>query len=163
MLYFLWGFTLSCFQGYLPNSNLAVEAMLATASLGAIWSSTSPDFGVTVSLNMFVHVYSGICPNLGVCNEDLCTRVIVCHRACKKIFWVCCFFLLQGVLDRFTQIKPKVIFSVEAVQYNGRKHDHLTKLRSVVEGLPDLTRVVIQPFCCEGLSVDISSVPKRYA
>ena len=35
--------------GYLPNSSLAVEAMLATASIGAIWSSTSPDFGVTVS------------------------------------------------------------------------------------------------------------------
>lgn len=34
--------------GYLPNSSLAVEAMLATASLGAVWSSTSPDFGVTV-------------------------------------------------------------------------------------------------------------------
>ena len=34
--------------GYLPNSSLAVEAMLATASIGAIWSSTSPDFGVTV-------------------------------------------------------------------------------------------------------------------
>ncbi len=37
--------------GYLPNSSLAVEAMLATASLGAIWSSTSPDFGVAVSQN----------------------------------------------------------------------------------------------------------------
>lgn len=35
--------------GYLPNSSLAVEAMLATTSLGAVWSSTSPDFGVTVS------------------------------------------------------------------------------------------------------------------
>ena len=35
--------------GYLPNSSLAVEAMLATASIGGIWSSTSPDFGVTVS------------------------------------------------------------------------------------------------------------------
>lgn len=35
--------------GYLPNSSLAVEAMLATASIGAVWSSTSPDFGVTVS------------------------------------------------------------------------------------------------------------------
>lgn len=34
--------------GYLPNSHLAVEAMLATASIGAVWSSTSPDFGVTV-------------------------------------------------------------------------------------------------------------------
>lgn len=35
--------------GYLPNSCLAVEAMLAAASIGAVWSSTSPDFGVTVS------------------------------------------------------------------------------------------------------------------
>ena len=35
--------------GYLPNSFLAVEAMLATASIGGVWSSTSPDFGVTVS------------------------------------------------------------------------------------------------------------------
>ena len=41
-------FPLLC-SGYLPNSSLAVEAMLATASLGAIWTSTSPDFGVTVS------------------------------------------------------------------------------------------------------------------
>jgi len=36
--------------GYIPNCSLAVEAMLATASLGAIWSSTSPDFGVEVKL-----------------------------------------------------------------------------------------------------------------
>lgn len=35
--------------GYLPNSAHAVEAMLAAASIGAIWSSTSPDFGVNVS------------------------------------------------------------------------------------------------------------------
>ena len=37
------------FTGYLPNDELAVEAMLAASSIGAIWSSTSPDFGVTVS------------------------------------------------------------------------------------------------------------------
>ena len=35
--------------GYLPNCTLAVEAMLAASSIGAVWSSTSPDFGVTVS------------------------------------------------------------------------------------------------------------------
>lgn len=35
--------------GYLPNGAHAVEAMLAAASIGAIWSSTSPDFGVNVS------------------------------------------------------------------------------------------------------------------
>ena len=37
------------FVGYIPNCSLAVEAMLATSSIGAIWSSTSPDFGVSVS------------------------------------------------------------------------------------------------------------------
>ena len=43
--------SLSHFAGYIPNCALAVEAMLATASIGAIWSSTSPDFGVTVFMN----------------------------------------------------------------------------------------------------------------
>ena len=38
-----------CVAGYLPNDELAVVAMLASASIGAIWSSTSPDFGVSVS------------------------------------------------------------------------------------------------------------------
>ena len=41
------------FKGYIPNCALAVEAMLATASLGAIWSSTSPDFGVSVIDNNY--------------------------------------------------------------------------------------------------------------
>ena len=45
----------------------------------------------------------------------------------------------QGVLDRFTQIKPKVIFSVEAVRYNRKVHDHMEKLRNVVAG--ERTRV----------------------
>lgn len=35
--------------GYIPNCTEAVEAMLAAVSIGAIWSSTSPDFGVVVS------------------------------------------------------------------------------------------------------------------
>jgi len=35
--------------GYLPNCIETVEAMLAAASIGAVWSATSPDFGVTVS------------------------------------------------------------------------------------------------------------------
>ena len=40
----------------------------------------------------------------------------------------------QGVLDRFSQIKPKVIFSVEAVRYNNKVHSHMEKLRNVVAG-----------------------------
>jgi acetoacetyl-CoA synthetase len=87
--------------GYLPNSNMAVEAMLATASIGAVWTSTSPDFGVT------------------------------------------------GVLDRFSQIKPKIIFSVEAVVYNNKKHSHLSKLKSVTEALEGLEKVIICPFCSD--------------
>ena len=51
----------SCFQGYIPNCALAVEAMLATASLGAVWSSTSPDFGVTVFTVSFFVVCFQIC------------------------------------------------------------------------------------------------------
>ena len=58
--------------GYLPNCPEAIEIMAATSSIGAIWSSTSPDFGVS------------------------------------------------GVLDRFQQISPKIIFSVEAVAYNSK-------------------------------------------
>uniref|UniRef100_A0A8C7BWT1 Acetoacetyl-CoA synthetase n=1 Tax=Neovison vison TaxID=452646 RepID=A0A8C7BWT1_NEOVI len=72
--------------GYLPNGVHAVEAMLAAASIGAIWSSTSPDFGV------------------------------------------------NGVLDRFSQIQPKLIFSVEAVVYNGKEYSHMDKLQQVVKG-----------------------------
>uniref|UniRef100_A0A1X7SNR0 Uncharacterized protein n=1 Tax=Amphimedon queenslandica TaxID=400682 RepID=A0A1X7SNR0_AMPQE len=78
----------SLIKSYLPNSSTAVKAMLATASIGAIWSSTSPDFGST------------------------------------------------GVLDRFKQIKPK--------------------LKTVVDGLPDLEKVVIHPFCSS--TVDISQL-----
>jgi len=43
-------------SGYLPNCKEAVQAMLAAASVGAVWSSTSPDFGVTVS-----DLFSNIC------------------------------------------------------------------------------------------------------
>ena len=39
--------------GYIPNCAEAVEAMLAAASIGAIWSSTSPDFGVVVSMSTY--------------------------------------------------------------------------------------------------------------
>jgi len=88
--------------GYIANCPAAIEAMLATASLGAIWSSTSPEFGVS------------------------------------------------GVLDRFQQVKAKVIFSVDSVIYNGKTHDHLEKLTNVVNGLPDLEKVILIPYVkCE--------------
>ncbi|XP_795289.2 acetoacetyl-CoA synthetase [Strongylocentrotus purpuratus] len=97
--------------GYIPNCAVAIEAMLAAASIGAVWSSTSPDFGVT------------------------------------------------GVLDRFKQIKPKVIFSVDAVVYNGKTHDHLAKLKQVVEGLPELEKVVVIPYVRAPAELDLSDIP----
>lgn len=86
---------------YIPNCAEAIIAMLATTSLGALWSSTSPDFGTT------------------------------------------------GVLDRFSQIQPKVLISVNAVIYNGKTLNHIPKLKTVVEGLPCLEKVVLIPFVGE--------------
>ena len=88
------------YPDFQKNYHFSLLAMAATASIGAIWSSTSPDFGVS------------------------------------------------GVLDRFQQINPKLIFSVEAVSYNMKVHNHLDKLRQVVNGIGDsLEKVIIVPFC----------------
>ncbi len=84
--------------GYLPNMPEAIMAMLAAASIGAVWSSCSPDFGV------------------------------------------------QGVVDRFGQIEPKVLFAVEGYWYNGKFIDCLPKLREIVTRLPALRLTVIVPY-----------------
>jgi acetoacetyl-CoA synthetase len=88
----------------------AVIAMLAAASLGAVWSSCSPDFGV------------------------------------------------QGVLDRFGQIEPKVLFAVDGYHYAGKTHDCLAKLAEVAPRLASVTRVVVVPYA--GAAASIASVPK---
>jgi acetoacetyl-CoA synthetase len=80
---------------YLPNVPETVIAMLATTSLGAIWSSCSPDFGVS------------------------------------------------GVVDRFGQIAPKVLFASDGYQYAGKPIDCMETLRSVREKIPSLERVVL--------------------
>ena len=81
--------------GYLPNLPEALVAMLATTSLGAIWSSASPDFGV------------------------------------------------QGVLDRFGQIEPKVLVCVDGYWYNGKAVDCLEKNAEVVAQMPSLLKTVV--------------------
>ncbi len=83
---------------YMPNLPETLAAMLATASLGATWSSCSPDFGV------------------------------------------------QGVVDRFGQIEPKVLFAPDAYWYNGKAHDVRGKVREVLESLPTVTHAVIVPY-----------------
>jgi acetoacetyl-CoA synthetase len=84
--------------GLLPNVPEAVAAMLATASVGAIWSSCSPDFGA------------------------------------------------RGVLDRFGQIEPRVLFGIDGYRYNGRHHDVLGKLEEVRAALPSVEHTVLVPF-----------------
>ena len=83
---------------YMPNMPHTIIAMLATASLGAIFTSASPDFGV------------------------------------------------QGVLDRFGQTEPKVLFTVDGYWYNGKAVDIRGKVAEVVPGLPSVRRVVVTPY-----------------
>jgi acetoacetyl-CoA synthetase len=92
--------------GFLPNMPEAILAMLATASLGAIWSSCSPDFGV------------------------------------------------QGVLDRFGQIEPKVLFCVDGYHYQGKTHDTLPRIAEIVAQLPSLEAVVVVPYVAAGAPLD---------
>ena len=94
--------------GFLPNIPEAVVAMLGAASLGAVWSSSSPDFGI------------------------------------------------KGVLDRFRQIEPKVLFAADGYQYNGKRINSLDKLKEILTELPSVEKVVVIPFESENL--DLSGI-----
>ncbi|HUX78122.1 MAG TPA: acetoacetate--CoA ligase [Alphaproteobacteria bacterium] len=91
--------------GYVPNTPEAVMAMLATTSLGAIWSSCSPDFGVS------------------------------------------------GVLDRFGQITPKILFMADGYYYNGKWFNCLNKAADIHEGLPTLEKIIAFPYGDQPLSL----------
>ncbi|HEU5397819.1 MAG TPA: AMP-binding protein, partial [Gammaproteobacteria bacterium] len=84
--------------GFMPNRPEAVIGMLAATSLGAVWSSCSPDFGI------------------------------------------------NGVLDRFGQIAPKVLITADAYHYAGKDIDCLERIRGVLEKLPSVERVVVVPY-----------------
>jgi len=58
-------------------------------------------------------------------------------------------FGVQGVLDRFGQIEPKVLFSAEGYYYNGKRHDCLERLRSIRTQLPSVGAVVVFPYTGE--------------
>ena len=96
--------------GYLPNMPEAVIAMLATATIGAAWSSASPDFGV------------------------------------------------QGVVDRFGQIAPKVLFSADGYFYGGKRHDSIGRLVPVAAQIPSIERIVVMPYTTA--APDVSAVEK---
>ena len=84
--------------GFIPNIPEAVIAMLATSSVGAIWSSSSPDFGI------------------------------------------------NGVLDRFSQIEPTVLFAADGYFYNGKQFNSLEKLEEILKELPSVKKVIIIPY-----------------
>jgi len=83
--------------GFVTNIPEAIIAMLSATSLGAVWTSCSPDFGT------------------------------------------------QGVLDRFGQVKPKVLFAIEEYQYNSKVIDCREKVRKIVDQIPDIEKVVWIP------------------
>ncbi len=84
--------------GFLPNIPETIICMLATAALGAVWSSCSPDFGT------------------------------------------------KGVLDRFGQIQPKVLFALDGYYYNGKEINCISRVEELVKAIPSLEKVVIVSF-----------------
>lgn len=92
--------------GFLPNIPETVVAMLATTSLGATWSSCSPDFGI------------------------------------------------RGVVDRFGQITPKVLFTTDQYGYAGKRFDCLGKIRDVLGELPSVETLVVIPYGGDAPALD---------
>jgi acetoacetyl-CoA synthetase len=83
---------------YMPNLPETLVVMLAASSIGAIFTSASPDFGV------------------------------------------------QGVLDRFGQTEPKVLFAGDGYFYNGKTIDSMAKVAEIAAQMPSLQKVVVVPY-----------------
>jgi acetoacetyl-CoA synthetase len=99
--------------GVLPNLPETLIAMLATASLGAAWSSCSPDFGV------------------------------------------------PGIVDRFGQIGPKVLFVADGYFFNGKAFDRKDQIGPLLKALPSVQKAVLVPYLKSG-SVSSSSQATRW-
>ncbi|WP_028321365.1 acetoacetate--CoA ligase [Desulfatiglans anilini] len=96
--------------GFMPNMPQTTAAMLAAVSLGAVWSSCSPDFGI------------------------------------------------KGVLDRFGQIKPTVLFTADGYPFKGKTFDSLARVAEILEDLPSTRQVVVVPYTQD--RPDIGAVPR---
>ncbi|HVA57017.1 MAG TPA: acetoacetate--CoA ligase [Gemmatimonadaceae bacterium] len=95
---------------FMPNVPETVIFMLAAASIGAVWSSCSPDFGV------------------------------------------------NGVLDRFGQIQPRVLLAAAEYRYGGKRIDCLPRVREIAAGIPGIERVVVVPQ--EDRPADVAGLPR---
>ena len=96
--------------GFMPNMPETIYAMLACTSLGATWSSCSPDFGI------------------------------------------------KGVLDRFGQIKPRVLFTANGYWFKGKGLDSLDRISHILKELPSIEKVVVVPYTEK--EPNIEGVPK---
>ena len=78
----------------------------------------------------------------------------------QGIVWSSCSpdFGVDGVVERFGQIEPKVLFCTDGYRYNGQEHDTLERVREIVERLPTLRKAVVVPSLDE--HVDVAEVPK---
>ena len=78
----------------------------------------------------------------------------------QGIVWSSCSpdFGVDGVLDRFSQIEPKVLFCADGYRYNGAEHDCLARVAELAERLPTLRKVVVVPHL--EARVDVGEVPK---
>ena len=95
--------------GFMPNMPEAIIAMLATVSIGAIWSSCSPDFGI------------------------------------------------KGVLDRFGQIEPKILFTADGYFYKDRGFDSLERISGIIGSLPSVEKIIVVPYT--DANPDIGQLP----
>ena len=84
--------------GFLPNIADAVVAALATAAVGGVWSSCSPDFGT------------------------------------------------QGVVDRFGQIEPKIVFFAESYRFAGKHVDLVPRVKEIMGKLPSVGHWISVPY-----------------
>jgi len=78
----------------------------------------------------------------------------------QGIVWSSCSpdFGVEGVVERFGQIEPKVLFCADGYRYNGQEHDSLSRVSEIVEKLPTVRKVVVVPYLDP--AVDVSDVPK---
>ncbi|HYD58583.1 MAG TPA: acetoacetate--CoA ligase [Burkholderiales bacterium] len=78
----------------------------------------------------------------------------------QGIVWSSCSpdFGVEGVLERFGQIEPKVLFCADGYRYNGQEHDSLQRVAAIVEKLPSVRKVVVVPHLDS--QVDVGDVPK---
>jgi acetoacetyl-CoA synthetase len=95
--------------GYVPNTPDTLIAMLASTSIGAIWSSCSPDFGV------------------------------------------------RGVVDRFGQITPKILFCADGYFYGGKTFNSLELLPEILQEIPSVEKVIVFPYTCT--NPDLNALP----